>query len=420
MRKLLVLALAAAPALALAGGYAVPNVNPRDLAMSGSRVAAQDSAAAVYGNPSSLARLDGLNLSLAGALVDFASSYKDPLGAAPSSNTDTNIATPPAVFASWSAALPNQMRYGVGVGLSVPFGGNVFWPNNWPGQFDILTVDRRIYGTYVTAGLEPLPWLRVGGGFIWYRGTEKLNQRIAGTTDTVGTLATAGDGFSYDVSLELQPIEPLRLGFDYKHKGTMDLSGHAAFTGTDVPLALAPLTLNQTVTHQLTAPNTIQAGVAFQATPQLLVTGSFTWDRFVVYKEDAFLGGAGAQIIVPRNYHNGYTWRLGAELAPIEKLKVRVGGLRDVSPTPPEWLSPTIPDSNVWAGSLGASYEILRGLTVDAAYFHAFFDEVTTPKGAGGTFNVFPATYKPSANIFSLGVTWAVPFGQRSSIAQPR
>ena len=45
MRNLL-LAILLVPAGAFAGGYVVPNVNARDLAMVGSPVAAQDSAAA--------------------------------------------------------------------------------------------------------------------------------------------------------------------------------------------------------------------------------------------------------------------------------------------------------------------------------------------------------------------------------------
>jgi long-chain fatty acid transport protein len=419
MRKHLAALVILAPALALAGGYSVPNVNPRDLAMCGSLVAAQNSAAAAFVNPSALATVPGLNVSAAGAIIDFASSYKDPLGVSPSASTDTNLATPPALFASWGAKLPNEMRYGVGAGVTIPGGGNVFWPNPWPGQFDILTVDRRIYGTYLTAGVEPLPWLRVGGGFIWYRGTEKLVQRIAATTDVTGSLATSGNAYAYDVSIELQPIEPLRVAFDYKHKGDMDLRGHAVFTGTNIPVELAPLTLDQAVSHKLTYPNTIAVGAAYQVLPEVLVTGAFTWDRFRVYETDAFIGDLGANITVPRNYNNGYTWRLGVEVAPIAKLKLRAGALRDVSPTPAEWLSPTIPDSNVWAGSIGASYEVLRGLTVDVAYFHAFFDEVTTPRGADGTFNVFPATYDTHANIASVGVTWALPFGRQPAEARP-
>jgi long-chain fatty acid transport protein len=422
MKKTLVALLAAAPAAALAGGYSVPNVNPRDLSMSGSLVAAQDTAAAAFANPAALARVQGLNLSLAISGIDFKSSWSDPanLGLGAPVSGDTNIAIPPALYASWGARLPNDMRYGVGVGFTVPFGGNVFWPDTWPGATDIVTVDRRVYGTYLSAAVEPIPWLRVGGAFIWYRGTEKLSQRVGQGTpaDSTGTLATSGNGYSYDVSAEIQPIEPLRIGIDYKHKSTLGLEGHASWSGTP-PVELAPLTLDQTVKHQLTVPNTLGIGAAFQATPALLVTGSFTWERFRVYDEDAFIGGAGAQIIVPRNYTNGYTFRLGAELAPIEKLKVRAGVLRDVAPTPAEWLSPTIPDSNVWAGSIGAGYEIFRGLTVEAAYFHAFFDQVTTPRAADGTYNVFPGTYDTRANILSIGVTWAVPVGPQRSDARP-
>jgi len=278
-------------------------------------------------------------------------------------------------------------------------------------------VNRRIYATYFTLGLEPLPWLRVGGGFIWYRGTEELSQRLI-TSQSTGTLGVAGNGYSYDVSAEVQPIEPLRIAIDYKHKATLGLTGHAHFDGSP-PSELAPLSYDQTVSHQLTVPNTLGMGLSYQVLPALLATGSFTWDRFIVYDQDLFVGGAGAVIQVPRNYHNGYTYRLGAEYSGFDKLKLRAGGLRDIAPTPAEWLSPTIPDANVWGVSVGGSYEFLKGFSVDLAYFHAFYDQITTPPGANGLYNVFPGTYDTRANIFSIGVTWVPQFAQPSVGQQP-
>ena len=68
--KILLATLLLAPALAWANGYDVPNVNSRDLALSGSAVAAQTEAAATYANPASLSRLSGLNLSLSPAYLD--------------------------------------------------------------------------------------------------------------------------------------------------------------------------------------------------------------------------------------------------------------------------------------------------------------------------------------------------------------
>ncbi len=63
--KHLLAAVLLVPALALANGYDVPNVNPRDLALVSSGLAAQVDAGAAYANPAAMARLGpGLNLSL--------------------------------------------------------------------------------------------------------------------------------------------------------------------------------------------------------------------------------------------------------------------------------------------------------------------------------------------------------------------
>jgi long-chain fatty acid transport protein len=411
-RHLIALAALLAPTLGLAGGYSVPNVNPRDLAMAGSLVAAQDSAAAVFGNPAALARLEGLSLSLAASAIDFSSNWTPAPGqnqvSGAATSTETKFATPPALYVSYGGRLASpSLGWGVGAGLTIPGGGNVFWPQEWPGRFDIITVDRRIYGFYLNGGVEPLPWLRLGGGLILYRGTEELSQGLnyLGGREGVGRLGTAGNALSYQVALELQPIRQVRIGLDYKHKGDMSLTGKGHFENPPVELASRGL-VDQNVTHDLTFPNVLQIGAAVQALPNLLVTGSFTWDRFRVYDRDAFIGDRGFQIVVPRNYNNGYTFRLGGELAPTERLKVRLGVLRDVAPTPAEWLSATIPDSNVWAGSIGLGYAITRAVAIDFAFFHAFFADVTTPPSAAGQFNVLPSTYATDANIVSLGVKW--------------
>ena len=60
-----------APAVALADGYTVPNVSPRDISMCGSLHAAQNDAGATFVNPAALSRLDGVSLSLGWALLDL-------------------------------------------------------------------------------------------------------------------------------------------------------------------------------------------------------------------------------------------------------------------------------------------------------------------------------------------------------------
>ncbi len=171
MRKLILAIAAALPSAALAGGYIVPNTNARDLSMAQSAMAAQDTAAATYANPSSLSKLEGFNLSLSAALIDFRSTWTDPTGGQ-SVTMIPKGSFPPALFAAYGYKLPNAMRIGVGAGLNVPGGGYNFWPGNWPGRYEIVTVDRKVFGMYLTSGLQINPQVRVGGGLVYYRSTE--------------------------------------------------------------------------------------------------------------------------------------------------------------------------------------------------------------------------------------------------------
>jgi len=162
------------------------------------------------------------------------------------------------------------------------------------------------------------------------------------------------------------------------------------------------LLLDQGVQHTLTYPNQFNLGASYKPIAPLLLTFGWTWERFHVYQQDLFVGDHGVTVVVPRNYKNGYTLRFGAEYQAIPKLKVRAGFLRDTSPSRPETLSPTLPDGDVWAVSVGAGYELMPGLEVNGGYFHAFYDTVSTPPGA----DAFPAIYDTRANIYALNVTW--------------
>src|SRR3977135_1159428 len=82
MRKLIA-ALLLAPAAAFAGGYAIPNENARDLALSQATVAAQNGPEAAHQNPSALAGQEGLAVSGYVEMLYNRTTWSDPtLGAA--------------------------------------------------------------------------------------------------------------------------------------------------------------------------------------------------------------------------------------------------------------------------------------------------------------------------------------------------
>jgi long-chain fatty acid transport protein len=411
MSRLLVLVVAAVPVLARAGGYLVPNLNPRDLGMGSAATAAQDSAAAVYANSASLSRLaDGLHLSLADCFIDYNSSYRDPAGVQPNAGLRDNFVWPPALYAAYAGAVKGH-RVGGGIGFTLPAGGNVYWPSGWAGRFEIVSVDRKVYAWYATVGVEVVPEiLRIGGGFVYYRTTEKLVQGANFvTSEGTTTVGTVGSAPSFDVSADVTPLRgvPLRFGLDYKHQAIQTLHGDVHFSSP--PIQFGPLALDQKVDHELPFPNVLQIGASYRPIPPLLLAFTFTFERWVVYKEDLFVGSLGTTLTVPRDWHNGQVYRAGAEYDVTPKLTLRVGGLRGLSPTRSDTNSATVPDSNVWGVAGGASYKVTPVLAFHAGYA---YDNLTPITSTGN--RVFPATYESSAHLASLGVTWSVnPFEKK-------
>lgn len=399
MIKLRVAALALLlPAAALANGYSVPNVNPRDLGLAGSAIASQRDAAAVYANPAALARLDeGFQLALAGSLVDIHQDWHAPVGPA-SASTNLKLAPPAGAFAAYSTTIAGH-RAGFGAGFNVPFGGSVFWDTGWQGNQRIMTVDRKVYGFYANGALQAGPYVRLGGGLLYYYSTEYLKQAINYVSNVGwGEVSTSGGALAFQLSLEIQPTESVRIGVDYKHKATQDLKGDASFH--DVPVAIRPNLPDQSVTHNLTIPNVLQAGVAWQATRDLQLNVAYSFDRYHVYREDLFQGSAGTKVFVPRNYGNGYTFRGGVEYRLLKTLELRAGVLRDVSGSDESIYSPSLPDASCWAATVGASWRFVPTMTVDAAFFGALFDRVhDTTSTLGGSYDI-------RAEVVSLGFTW--------------
>ncbi len=413
--------VAALPAVPLANGYNLPNTNTRDLGLADSARAAQFSAAAAYANPAALAGLEGLNLSLGLSLLDLRNDWHGPGGAEAAAagiggqkmtaSMSFHPVPPPALFVAYGGKV-GEHGWGVGGGWNIVAGGNVFWPDDWTGRFRIIQVDRKVHGFYLTGGFEIVKGVQIGGGFVYYQTSEDLIQGVNFiTSEGRVELAASGGAPSYDLSALVTPVEgfPLTLGIDYKHQGVQKLRGDAHFSNVPTALATSPLLEDQGVTHYLTVPNYLNLAAAYRVVPRLLVTAGFTLDRYVVYPKDVFAGDLGASVIVNRKYSNGKTYRLGAEYTATPKLTVRAGALRDISGLNTDAYSPTLPDSNAWAGGIGATWAFTPDLGLDAALWYAHLDEVKATN-TGPSPAAFPGRYNAQAVIYSLAVTWKDPW----------
>src|ERR1700730_11368799 len=111
MRKLIV-ALLLAPAAAFAGGYAIPNENARDLALSQATVAAQNGPEAAHTNPAALAGQQGLGFAANLEVLYNRTTWADPTLGFARINKKANITPGSAI--SYSSVIHNGMPYGGG------------------------------------------------------------------------------------------------------------------------------------------------------------------------------------------------------------------------------------------------------------------------------------------------------------------
>ena len=388
------------PSLALANGYDVPNVSPRDLALGSSFLASPVDAGATYTNAAALSRLGpGLNLSLGGSVLLLNTTWTDTSGTLNPSPEDMKLkpVPPVALFASYGFKA-GKYDAAVGVGMNVVAGGNVFWDEQWAGRGRIITVDRKIYAGYLSGSLALSEYIQVGAQLIYYYGTEYLKQGIQPFPDAYGELSTKGGQFAPGFSIAVTPNDRWAFAADYKNKATMPLKGDGNFV---VPPALATSVQDQKVSHDLTYPSVMNLGFTYRATKELQLGFTYTYNWYEVYKADTFVGDKGTTIEVPRNYGNGMTYRFGAEYTASSRLQLRAGFERDLSGLNTDFVSPTLPDSNAWTGSVGAGWMLTPSLQLNGAVFYALLDKVT----ATGT-EAMPGSYESNVWIFSVGVSW--------------
>ncbi len=404
MRNFILVATLLVPAQSYAGGYLIPNETARDLGLSESALANQQGAEAGIINPSALAGQEGLDVSANGELLINRSDWSDP--ALGSASTIPQTTTPPAAAISYGMKLPDDRAWGAGVAFDVPAGGALFWPNSWPGQESIRTVDQRVYEIAFAAAFQPVPYLKIGASYNRYQATEELHQGI-NYLDHFGDAGISMSGGANGFGLSAQftvpdPRVPLAVAIAFHHTGDLDISGHAHFT--DVPPAFQTMLHDQDVTETLKLPEKLFLGAAYEVMPNLKVMAAYDLERWSVYKNDTFVGSSGLMITVPRNYNNAHVVRAGAEWQKtpfLPELTLRAGMLIDFSDQPSDTVSPTLSDGDKLGLSIGGGYDVIPGLRVDVGYQHVFYGDVK----ADGPENL-QGTYKSAADLISIGVNW--------------
>ncbi len=410
---------------AFGNGFDIYEQSAKAVGMAGAFTAQADDPSAIFFNPAGINQLDGTQASVGACLVlptmQFQSNGNAVMGSYPGETVKIKDHTwvIPNVYVTHKV----NDKVTIGIGSFAHFGLGVEWPQYWEGRFTPGTTKTVLTTTSISPviAFKPFENLSIGlGPYIQYFDI-KLNNLVfiapptppltpnSNRAQTVDASLTANNwDWGWQAGFRLKIIDGLTFGAAYlsevRHKitdGDQELRS----------LANGALILKQGFSAEFILPATLRLGLAWQRDPWTIEAGA-QWTEWSSYKTLQAIFDNGTSLTSPKNWHNAWLWRIGAQYRVNKYLDLRAGFLYDVTPIPSDTLDPLVPsgDRKGFCGGFGLH---LGGFTVDTGYNY-IKDESRSWNNPSGDVKVGPATItrvtgkfeKAYAHIFALNVTY--------------
>ncbi|MBI5100799.1 MAG: outer membrane protein transport protein [Nitrospirae bacterium] len=324
-------------------------------------------------------------------------------------------------------------RFTVGIGVNAPFGLATEYDNTWVGRYHAIKSEMMTININPSVAYKANEKLSLGAGISAQYIKATLSNAIDfGLLDAAGMLpgvpkgalhlvpqmadgiATMegdswGIGFNLGLLYEMDPNT--RMGVAYRSRIKQSLSGTVDFTGAPAPLA--GVFGHDTITADITLPDTLSASIARQVSPEWTVMGDVTWTNWSLFEE--LRVNFDSPALKPRpsvtttDWKDNFRYSLGLTYAPKNSWTYRLGLAYDRTPIKNAQLrTPRIPDgSRTWV-ALGVGRKISDSMSFDVGYAHLFVSDpviAKTPTGEDASRGGLTGTYSAHVDIISAQLT---------------
>jgi long-chain fatty acid transport protein len=334
------------------------NINEHDARVTGrggATAATNTEPSAMVYNPGGLAVAEGTNFSVGGSLYMASGSYTPMTGGAKTS-TDQSPSVVPSVYVTSRV----HDLVAVGVGLHLPFGLAVSWPDAHAQADVVQDQSLRTYFITPTIGFnlhKQVPGLSIGGGVDVVPATVDLQQAVV-FGDERGTAHLGGDalgvGGRVGIMYHSPKLKQLKLGLMWRSDVKLDFAGSGDF---DIAAPYrSQLPPDGDIATSITLPQSVVLGVAFQGTPELEVEYNAVWINWEKFDELRIELPDGSDTVSPQNYENTFSHRIGVEYKLTkQQAAIRAGFIYDPTPIPNTTLTARLPDIDRKNITLGGS-----------------------------------------------------------------
>ena len=454
MRRFALLLLAGAPSLVAAQGFGVYEHNT--CAMGRAGVAAASPCAdgsAIFFSPAGLAGLSGTRFSAGVTAIAAKGGFTDDF-----LNHRTELDNPviPVPAAYFTHQLNPNLT--VGIGAYAPYGLETKWPvENFEGRFLGYNTDLKSIYIQPTIGYQVSPSLKLGIGVAYITSHLKLRQRAdlstraipaalavpaglpAGTTfGMVGvptgtdfadaTLEASGTGFAVNFGAIIKVTDRLSIGGHWLTRKQITYDGDATFepvaTNLVLPVAIGPLPAgtpvdavlssqfgsggaleNGAVSTSLMMPPQGSIGFAYKVSDNWNFMADYhyvVWGWFSEVIID-FANAATPDLALHPSNKDTHGFRFGTEYRYSPKIQLRAGYLYHTAASPPQFVTPLLPEGPRNEFTIGAGIELTPKLHVDLGYQYI---KQNDRRGTVNTALGNTGLYQFSANLFGVGLAY--------------
>ena len=415
--RLATLAVIAAPASVLAGGFSLNEQSASQMGVANAGAAANpENATTVLFNPAGMSQLSGTNISFGAAYLDIDAEAKsgakavNQLGGDVEGSRGGDIADP-AVLPNFYLTREINDSIDVGFGIHAPYGLAADYENDFVGRYFADKTELTAIAFTPSIAINNGKGLSMGAtlNIMYAEGRLSKFQDIRGGLVQRGLppaqangLATQyeqafgapyadieGDdvainfrvGFLYELSEQTQIGLTAQTGTEFELEGEIELEGYPA-PSAQSPLGVAPQTLTENVTVPLAIPESATIGIRHQLNNEVTLLAGATyarWSRFKeldIYSREGLAGqvseatsrtGDDPITHITEEWKNTWQFNVGGIWQATPEWALKAGYAFDESPVD-QYVTARIPSEDRHWLTLGTQWkDVQSGWTVDLA-----------------------------------------------------
>ena len=407
---IVLLILGLCPEIILAGGFQINEHGARAMGLGGAFTAIANDASSIYWNNAGMTQLSGTNFMLGTALIAPSAEFRGVTPSVDKNYMKSDVFFPSHLFITHSI----NNSFSVGVGLTTPFGLGTEWSAGWVGRYLALKTQLTTFWIPVTAAYKILDNLSIGASFVYSFADVNITQNSSQAPfEGDAYVELEGDdsfAYGYTFGILYKPIEQISIGASFRSEVEYEFEGTATTTGAQQLSEIGAFP-NGDITAKLTTPMNIVGGIAVQVIPELMLSADFQWIGWSSYDTLAikFVDSPEDNVASPRLYKDSYIIRFGAQYKISDQVNLLGGVYYDQMPVEPEYLNPSLPDTERLGLSIGAEARLTKQFSLSGSYLFIRGKqlEVTNSQEIYTTGNSpFNGTYNASANLLSLSLNY--------------